>query len=174
MHHLSSTKKTVSLLAAAAVVTVLAAPAPAMDMQQREMASGRDASRMPAMQMQGGSMQMEGSDVMLPGSTVAGITAMGHLKDIRAAMQKMNMPQTHHFMVMLTDARSGEPVAKGAAAVKITDPSGRTGEPVKLMAMPGGFGADVTLDTPGDYTFTVGTRLADGKKRRFTFHYTMR
>ncbi len=166
MKRMNNTKKVVTSLAAIAVFAILAAPSPspAMNMQNMQSGGGNNMS----------SMQMQGNAVMLPGSTVAGITAMGHLKDIRSAMQKMNMPQTHHFMIMLTDAKTGKPVDKGAAALKITDPTGATGKPIKLMAMTGGFGADVTLDKPGAYTFTVGTRLADGKKRSFTFHYTLR
>ncbi len=153
-------KKTVATLWALATFAMLAPAVPAMDMNHDT------ASTM-------SSMQMQGDEIMLHGTTVDGVSAMAHLKDIRAAMAKMNMPQTHHFMVMFTDAKTGTPVESGMAAVKVTDPSGATGKPVKLMAMAGGFGADVTLDKPGAYTFEVGTRLTDGKKRKFTFHYTM-
>ena len=181
MKRMNSTKKIVTSLASIAVFAILAAPSPSPAMNMQNMQSGGNNSMMNMQNMRSGgnnnamsSMQMQGNAVMLPGSTVAGITAMGHLKDIRSAMQKRNMPQTHHFMIMLTDAKTGKPVDKGAAALKITDPTGATGKPIKLMAMTGGFGSDVTLDKPGAYTFTVGTRLADGKKRSFTFHYTLR
>jgi len=115
-------------------------------------------------------MSMDADTVMLPGKTVDGVRAMAHLRDIRAAMAKMNMSQTHHFMVMFTDAETGKSLDSGLAAVKITDPQGTTSTPVKLMGMKGGFGADVTLDKPGIYTFDVATRFADGKKRQFQFH----
>jgi len=32
-------------------------------------------------------------------------------------------------------------------------------EPLELMGMQGHFGADVTLDKPGDYRFQVGSKL---------------
>ena len=36
------------------------------------------------------------------------------------------------------------------------------------------FGADIALTAKGAYRFTVGTRLADGKKRQFEFEYTVK
>ena len=40
-----------------------------------------------------------------------------------------------------------------------------------LVVMDGMFGADLALIEKGEYRFTVGTKLADGKKRQFVFKY---
>ena len=41
------------------------------------------------------------------------------------------------------------------------------------MGMDGHFGADVTLDMPGEYHFRLGTELADGTKRKYHFHHVV-
>lgn len=46
--------------------------------------------------------------------------------------------------------------------------------PLELMGMQGHFGADVTLDKPGDYRFEVGSKLADGEARQFEFKTTLK
>jgi len=120
-----------------------------------------------------GSMGMKGDMAMLGNDIKQNVKAMAHLKDVRAAMAGMEMNQTHHFMVMLMDTETGEPIEQGSAALKIVSPSGKEGGPVKLMGMQGHFGADITLNEKGDYRFTVGTKLADGEKRQFEFAYTL-
>lgn len=105
---------------------------------------------------------------------VDGVQGTAHLKDVRAAMAKMKLKQTHHFMMLFADEASGKPIEAGSVALKITDPSGTQGKAVRLVAMAGHFGADVELTQPGDYTFTVGTRLADDKTREFEFTYTLK
>jgi hypothetical protein len=62
-------------------------------------------------------------------------------------------------------------IAAGLAAVKIVDPEGNKINPLKMMGMEGSFGVDVELTKKGKYTFEVGTKLDDGKKRIFRFHY---
>lgn len=123
--------------------------------------------------MDHGSMKMEGSMIMLPMQTVDGISATVHLKDVKAAMEKMGMKHTHHFMVTLEDD-NGEELVPQVIAVKITDPSGKEGEPVALMSMKGHSGADVILATPGAYKFTVAAKFADGKKVQYEFAYTIK
>lgn len=124
--------------------------------------------------MDHGGMQMDGSMAMLPDQTVDGITALVHVKDVKAAMAKMGMNHTHHIMVMLKDAKSGKALEAQVAAVKIVDPTGKETEPVGLMSMQGHAGADVVLATPGDYTFKVAAKLADGKKVQYEFKYTLK
>ncbi|HFQ82232.1 MAG TPA: hypothetical protein ENK33_12805 [Desulfobacterales bacterium] len=119
-------------------------------------------------------MKMGGKQIMLPMTEVSGVRAMAHIKDIKAAMAKMGMTATHHFMVMFTDLKSGEQLTDGMAAVKITNPAGKTSRPVMLMAMRGIFGSDITMNKPGIYKLSVGTRLNDGQKRVFHFSYTVR
>ena len=42
------------------------------------------------------------------------------------------------------------------------------------MGMGNHFGADIVLPAKGEYQFQVGSKLADGSKRQFTFHYTLK
>jgi len=140
-----------------------------MDMQHK-MDTG---SSMHEKMMEKGGMDMHGDMMMLGEETVDGVKAMAHLKDVHEAMSKMNMTQTHHFMVMFMDT-AGKPVDEGLVAVKITDPAGQTGDPIKLMGMQGHFGADVALSQPGKYVFEVGTKLQDEQKRQFEFQYEVK
>jgi len=118
------------------------------------------------------SMNM-GSDksIMLEGAEQDGVMAMAHVNDVREAMAKQGMKETHHMMVMFTDAKTGKPIVEGTVAVKVTDPAGVTGEPKKMMLMGDGFGADISLTAPGKYSLEVGTKLSDAKKRVFPFTY---
>jgi len=125
-------------------------------------------------QMGHSGMEMHGDMVMLGEKVQDGVKAMAHLKDVREAMGKMGMEQTHHFMVFLTDAETGEAITSGAVAVKVTNPSGAEGDAVKLMGMGKGFGADVTLGKPGMYHFEIGSKVKDGHKRQFMFMYTVK
>ena len=115
------------------------------------------------------SMQMAGNEVMLGQQEINGVRAMAHLKDVHLAMAEAGMTTTHHFMVMLHDQATDANLDQGSVAVKVTLPTGQQLPAKKLMGMQGHFGADVTLATPGEYTFTIGSILADGQKRVFTF-----
>ena len=126
-----------------------------------------DGMKMDDMKMD--SMHMSGNEVMLGHQEISGVRAMAHLKDVRQAMSEAGMTTTHHFMVMLHDQSTDTNLDQGSVAVKVTLPSGEQLPAKKLMGMQGHFGADVTLATPGEYTFTVGSVLADGQKRVFTF-----
>ncbi len=116
-----------------------------------------------------GSMDMKGDMRMLGDDTDAGVKAMAHLKDVQEAMAAMDMAETHHFMVMFMDTETGEPIEEGTVALKIEQPNGQEVGPVRLMGMQGHFGADIRLLDKGEYTFKVGTRLADGEKRQYEF-----
>ncbi len=145
------------------------------DMDHSEMNHGdMDKSQMDHGKMDHGGMSMEGDMVMLGNSVQDGVKAMAHLKDVKATMAKMDMDATHHIMVMFADVNSGEPIESGAAAVKIKGPDGEESKAINLIGMEGHFGADIELTEPGDYHFTVGTRLADGNKRQFEFDYTLK
>ncbi|BCR05079.1 hypothetical protein DESUT3_21480 [Desulfuromonas versatilis] len=162
---------------AAAVLFGLSLPlsAAAMSHEKGELEHGQGHEKMEHQghgAMEHGGMMMEGDMVMLGESTENGIKAMAHLKDVKAAMSKMGMTETHHFMVMFMDTATGKPVESGMAAIKIKGPDGMKSEPIKLMGMEGHFGADVTLAAPGRYEFEIGTKLADGKKRNFQFEYS--
>lgn len=113
--------------------------------------------------------------ILLGTDTQDGVKAMGHL---------MNVPEgdrsgaTHHFMVMFNDEKSGAPITEGLVALKITDPTGATSQPIRLMPMTmgmvKGFGAGVKLTENASYRFEVGCRLADGQKRQFNFTSTLK
>ena len=75
----------------------------------------------------------------------------------------------------VSDAKTGNAIDQGTVAVKITDPTtGQAGAAIALMGMGGHFGADVALMAKGEYQFTVGTKLADGGKRQYSFRYTVK
>ena len=106
--------------------------------------------------------------------TEKGVKAMAHMKDVRAAMSKMGMKTTHHFMVMFNDDKSGKAIESGKVAVKITGPDGTVTGPMELMGMQGHFGADVILDKQGEYKFQIGSKVADGTSRQFEFKTTLK
>lgn len=121
-----------------------------------------------------GGMAAAGSMLDLGEKTEKGVEAMAHVKDVKAAMAKMGMKTTHHFMVMFSDEKTGAAIDKGTVAVKITSPDGTVTGPTELMGMQGHFGADVVLDKPGEYTFQVGSKLADGTARQYEFKTTIK
>lgn len=119
--------------------------------------------------MDHGSMAgMDHQDMVTLGEQVVdGVKAVVHLKDVKAVMAKMGMKETHHFMVLFSNAKDGKAITAGTVAVKIKGPDGVETSAIKLIGMEGHFGADVVLAKPGAYVFTVGTQLADGAKRQY-------
>lgn len=114
-------------------------------------------------------MAAGGSMIDLGTVSAKGVAAMGHMKDVRAALAKTGMKTTHHFMIMFNDEKSGKPLEGGTVAVKIIGPDGTTSGPLELMGMQGHFGADIILEQPGEYRFQVGSKLSDGETRQFEF-----
>lgn len=112
--------------------------------------------------------------IMLGDQVVDGIKADAHLNDIKEAMAKMGMKETHHLMIMFQEAETGKVVPTGTVALKIKGPDNVESAPVALMGMDGHFGADIILGAPGGYTFTIGTKLADGKTRQFEFSHELK
>ena len=133
-----------------------AAAAQAMDMNHGQDHSGMD---------------MGGDTIMLENDMQNGVMAMAHLRDISEKMKEHGMEQTHHFMVMFTDHKTGSTIETGVVALKIIDPDGNQQKAVKLMGMEGSFGADIVVNKHGQYTFEVGTKLLDDTKRQFRFTY---
>jgi len=114
-------------------------------------------------------------DQMLGEQTVDGVRAMAHLNDIGAVMAPLGRKENYHLMVMFTEVKTGKAIDQGTVAVKITPPqTAQPGEAIALMGMDGHFGVDLALSTKGEYRFQVGSKLADGSKRQFTFHHTVR
>jgi hypothetical protein len=110
--------------------------------------------------------------ILIGEQTVAGVQGEAHINDIREAMARLKMKETHHFMVMFMDEKGGH-IEEGTAAVKITGPDGKESDAIRLVAMDGHFGADVVLAQKGQYTFKVGTRLPDGQTRQFEFTHAL-
>ena len=105
---------------------------------------------------------------------VDGVKAVVHLKDVKVTMAKMGMKETHHFMVLFSNAKDGKAITAGSVAVKIKGPDGSDKPAIKLMGMEGHFGADVIIEEKGAYVFTIGTQLADGVKRQFEIKYELK
>lgn len=99
------------------------------------------------------------------------VKAVVHLTDVKETMAKMGKKETHHFMVLFSNAKDGVAVTDGTVAVKIKYPDGFEVPAVRLMGMQGHFGGDVVLDKRGTYVFTLGTHLTDGAKRQYVIKY---
>ena len=123
--------------------------------------------------MDHGSMKMGAGMAMLGDQTVEGVKAISHVRNVKAAMAKMGMKETHHFMVNFV-GKDGKPITEGTVAVKIKSPAGKEGEPIQLMGMQGHFGADIVLADKGAYEFKVGTKLSDGVGRQYEFKYEIK
>lgn len=161
-------RKMIVLLAALFAFSAPLAASAAMDHGDHGKKKKMDHGKMAAMDHgEHGGMDMKGDMVMLGDQTVDGVKAMAHLNDVKEAMAKVGMKETHHFMVAFVDD-SGEPITEGSVAVKIKDPAGNESAPVRLMGMDGHFGADIVLQ-PGKHEFMVGTKLPDGKTRQYHF-----
>ena len=76
---------------------------------------------------------------------------------------------THHIMVFFTKADSGEPITEGKVALKIKGED-TVSKPMLMMQMGEGFGTDLRIEK-GHYELEVGTKMQDGEKRQFEFHY---
>ena len=125
--------------------------------------------------MAGMSHVSKGAGQILIGSDSRdGVRGTAHIDNITKAMSALGRKETHHLMVTFKEDKSGKDIESGAVAVKVTDPAGVKGEAIRMMAMEGSFGTDLTLAKPGKYTFEVGSKLADGKTRQFRFEYTVK
>ena len=116
-------------------------------------------------------MAKDGDFVEIGKDTQAGVIATAKVKTYdektMATMAKMGMSATHHVMIFFTDEKSGEAVASGKAAIKV---KGEDAKPTMLMQMGTGFGGDVSVGE-GMFTFEIGTKLEDGKKRKFSIMF---
>lgn len=133
---------------------------------------------MGGMDMEQGSVQMDHAGMMSMGKlaheeVVDGVKTTFRVIDIKAKMQKMGMRETHHIMVVFTNAKSGKQLAEGSVTVKVTGPD--KSEQVKdLMGMEGGFGSDFTMPNKGKYGVMCKFQLKDGKTRSAKFWYTVK
>lgn len=155
----------------AAILTLMTAPALAM---HHDKGGHGDHGQMKMSGQEGHDGMMKDAGVaMLGDQTAEGVKALAHLRDVKAAMAKMGMKETHHFMVNFV-GKDGKPITEGTVAVKIKSPAGKEGEPIQLMGMQGHFGADIVLADKGAYEFKVGTKLPDGVGRQYEFKYEIK
>ena len=101
--------------------------------------------------------------------TVDGVVATAELRDVRETMAQAGQPATHHLQVAFKDLAANHTIGTGVAAVKVTLPTGEELAASEMLGMDGHFGVDLQLGGKGKYTFTVGTKLEDGKVRQFVF-----
>ena len=142
------------------IITALAAPTGVLAMKEMNHDSMSEPS----------GMEMGGEMIMLHDQEVDEVVGSAHLMDVKAKMAEHGMSKTHHIMVAFMDDDKKQ-ITKGQVAVKVKAPDGTVGKATKLMSMSGQFGVDITLDQTGTYQFIIGTKLADGKKRTFTFQF---
>ncbi len=131
-----------------------------------------------SMPMDHSSMKMEHGDMMSMGKVaheevVDGIKATFEVLDIKAKMKEMGMKETHHIMVVFTDAKSGKKLSEGDVKVKVMAPD-KSEQTKDLMGMEGGFGSDFTLAQKGKYGVMCKFQLKDGKVRSAKFWYTVK
>jgi len=127
-----------------------------------------------------GSMNMEmdhGAGTLIHTETVDGVKATFRLIDLKERMKGMAMPEgmkdTHHLMIMFSDAKTGKMLSEGEVKVKIVGPD--KSEQVKtLMGMGGGFGSDVNLSVKGKYGIMSKFLLKDGKVMSCKFWYEVK
>jgi hypothetical protein len=140
------------------------------------MAAEKGHSSMPGMH---GESKMEGHGMMKMGDKVfegkvGSLHGEARLMDMKAQMEKANasgmmmeMKNTHHLSLMLTDPKKKMAVTEGKGSVTITGPDTKKAT-TAFMVMQGHFGADVNLPDPGKYTFQVNIE-SGGKKGTATF-----
>ena len=160
------------VIAATAAILALAVPAAFAAMDHSSMPMDHGA-------MNHGAMKMEhGSGMMSKGKpaheeVVGSVRASFRVIDIQKKMKEMGMKETHHIMVMFTNAKTGKKLGEGEVTIKVMAPD--KSEQVKdLMGMEGGFGSDFTLAQKGKYGVMCKFKLADGKVRQAKFWYTVK
>ncbi|MDA8429910.1 MAG: hypothetical protein M0T70_11710 [Geobacteraceae bacterium] len=125
-----------------------------------------------------GAMKMERGGMMSMGKlahegVVDGVKTTFRVIDIGQKMKKMGMQETHHIMVMFSDAKTGKMLSGGEATIKIMAPD-KSAQVKNLMGMEGGFGSDFIMPKKGKYGVMCKFKLADGKVRQTKFWYTVK
>jgi uncharacterized protein involved in copper resistance len=112
-------KRTAVIIAATCFALSAPLAALAMDHESMPMDHGSMPMEHGAMPMDHGSMKMEhGGGMMAMGKlaheeVVDGVRATFNVIDIKAKMKEMGMKETHHIMVVFTDAKSGAKLSEG-------------------------------------------------------------
>ena len=137
---------------------------------------------MPGMKGEG---SMEGHGMMKMGDKIFGgeigpWQTEARLVDMKAQMEKSKvsekmkamMKNTHHIAFSLEDPVAKKPVTEGKGTVAIIGPDKKEST-YNLTGMEGHFGADITLDKPGKYEFSVQIE-AGGKKGAAKFAHELK
>jgi len=132
-----------------------------------------------------GEGKTEGHGMMKMGDKIFGgmigpWQAEARLVDMKAQMEKSKasekmqgmMRNTHHVMISLEDPGAKKPVQGGKGTVTVIGPD-RKEAAYDLTGMQGHLGADITLDKPGKYEFSVEIE-AGGKKGSGKFSHTLK
>lgn len=166
-------RKLLGVLAFVLAVAALPALAPAGEKGHGSMPGMQDGSS-----MEGHGMMKMGDKVF--GGMIGPWHGEARLVDMKAQMEKAKvsekamamMKHTHHVALSLEDPGTKTRVTEAKMTVTVAGPGGKEGT-YDLMGMQGHFGADVTLDGPGKYEFTVTVEAA-GKKGSAVFSHTVR
>jgi hypothetical protein len=108
-------------------------------------------------------------------------TGEARLVDMKAEMEKSGVSAgtaarfagQRHLMLFLTDPATGKAVTATAGKVVVTGPDKASSSNVTLVVMGAHIGADVSMPTPGKYTFKADVESA-GKKGSATFSYVLK
>jgi hypothetical protein len=158
--------KKMTLIAAATIALAAPAAFAAMDHETMPMDHGN------------GSMKMKHDGMMSMGKmaheeVVDGVKATFQVLDIQQKMKEMGMKETHHIMVMFTDAKTKKMLDGGEVKIKVIAPD-KSEQAKDLMGMEGGFGSDFTMPKKGKYGVMCKFQLKDGKVRSAKFWYTVK
>ncbi len=114
---------------------------------------------------------------MIHSETVDGVKVTFSLIDLKERMKGTAMPagmkDTHHLMIMFSDAKNGKKLSEGQVKVKIAGPD-KTEQIKTMMGMSGGFGSDVNLSKKGKYGIMTKFMLKDGKVMSSKFWYEVK
>ena len=160
------------ILAMAAVGAALAAPVAAMDNMTHGHGDMKGAH--------GGHGTEKMGDKIFSGK-VGPWTGEARLVDMKAQMEKSGvsakalakLPASHHLMVVLTDPKTGKPLADVKGTADIKGPDKASSSKVTLIVMGGHIGADVNLPKAGKYTFKIDAE-GGGKKGAAEFPYELK
>jgi hypothetical protein len=108
-------------------------------------------------------------------------TVEARLIDMKAQMEKSGMSAAttakyagkRHLMLFVTDPATGKAAAGVSGKVVITGPDKASTSKVTLVVMGEHIGADVSMPTPGKYTFNAEIE-SGAKKGSATFPYTLK
>ncbi len=96
---------------------------------------------------------------------------MKNMKDMGIHHDMEKMTATHHLMLFIKNAK-GDAVEADKVGYLITGPDGKD-QKAMAMGMSGGYGADVTLSQPGDYTVKTKA-IIGGQNLMDSFTYTLK